>query len=125
LGHNHPAVNARVAEAMQAIDLIGAGTIELEIELAKKICQHVPSAEKVLFCNSGSEATYEAVRLARAVTGRKKIIKFQGCYHGWHDSLAMNVITPPERLGQRDPLSAGSLAEVLEQTLICSFNDLD
>ena len=125
LGHNYEAVNERVRCVMEQIDLVGNGTTELEIELAEKICHHVPSAEKVLFCNSGSEATYEAVRLARAVTGRKKIIKFQGCYHGWHDSLAMNVITPPERLGQRDPLSAGSLAEVLEQTLICSFNDLD
>jgi glutamate-1-semialdehyde 2,1-aminomutase len=125
LGHNYPAVNARVAEAMRTIDLIGSGTIELEIELARKVCQHVPSAERVLFCNSGSEATYQAVRLARAVTGRKKLIKFQGCYHGWHDSVATNVISTAANTGRPDPLSAGSLGEVLEHTLVCRFNDLD
>src|SRR2546425_1769863 len=125
LGHSYEPVNRRVAEAMQTLDPLGMGTTELEIRLARKICQHVPSAEEVLFCNSGSEATYQAIRLARAVTGRMKIIKFQGCYHGWHDSVAMNVITPAERLGTRQPLSAGSLPEVIEQTLICTFNSLD
>jgi glutamate-1-semialdehyde 2,1-aminomutase len=90
LGHNFEFVSRRVREAMEKIDLIGVGTTEIEIELAKKICKLVPSAEKVLFCNSGSEATYSAIRLARAVTGRRKLIKFQGCYHGWHDSVAMN-----------------------------------
>lgn len=125
LGHNFEAVNRRVAEVMQAIDLLGTGTTELEIELARKICQHVPSAQKVLFCNSGSEATYQAIRLARAVTGRKKIMKFQGCYHGWHDSVAMNVISLPERLGQKDLLSAGSLPEATDNTIVCSFNRLE
>lgn len=125
LGHNFEAVNRRVQQAMQDVDLLGIGTTEPEIALAQKICKHVPSAEKVLFTNSGSEATYEAIRLARAITGRKKIIKFQGCYHGWHDSVAMNVITPAERLGTRHPLSVGSLPEVIEQTLICTFNSLD
>lgn len=125
LGHNFASVNKRVQDAMERIDLVGTGTTDLEIELAQKICQHIPSAEKVLFCNSGSEATYAAVRLARAVTGRKKIIKFQGCYHGWHDYLAMNVISPADKLGTKDPLSAGSLPEVLDQTLVCEFNDLE
>jgi glutamate-1-semialdehyde 2,1-aminomutase len=125
LGHNHPEVNGRVAKAMQELDLLGAGTTEYEIELARKICEHVPSAERVLFCNSGSEATYQALRLARAVTGREKIIKFQGCYHGWHDSVAMNVITPAGRIGRPDPLSDGSLRAVTEKTLVCAFNDLE
>ena len=125
LGYNDDAVDAAVSRAVKDIGLIGVGTTEKEIQLAKKICQHVPSAERVLFCNCGSEATYAAIRLARAVTGRKKIIKFQGAYHGWHDYLAMNVISAPEKLGERDPLSAGSLPEAIEQTLICSFNDLD
>ncbi len=125
LGHNFEAVNRRVRKAMDTIDLIGSGTTEIEIELAQKICQHIPSAEKVLFCNSGSEATYDAVRLARAVTGRTKLIKFQGCYHGWHDYLAMNVITSAEKLGGRDPLSAGSLSEALDHTIVCQFNNLD
>jgi len=125
LGHNFPAVNSKVAEAMQEIDLVGVGTTELEIELARRICKHIPSAERVLFCNSGSEATYHAIRLARAVTGRKKIIKFQGCYHGWHDAVALNVLSPTEKLGRRDPLSAGSLDEVLRNTIVCEFNDLE
>jgi len=125
LGHNFPEVNQRVQEVMERIDLVGVGQTDVEIELARKICEHIPSAEKVLFCNSGSEATYGAVRLARAVTGRKKLIKFQGCYHGWHDYLAMNVITPAEKLGMRDPLSAGSLDEALRATLICEFNNLE
>ncbi len=125
LGHNYDAVNERVARALGEIDLMGVGSTEIETRLAKKICQHVPCAEKVLFCNSGTEATYSAVRLARALTGRKKIIKFQGAYHGWHDYLAMNVTSPADKLGKHDPLSAGSLPEALEHTLICAFNDLD
>jgi glutamate-1-semialdehyde 2,1-aminomutase len=125
LGHNHPVVNARVKETLETLDLFGAGTTELEIELARRICAHVPSAEMVLFTNSGSEATYSAIRLARAATARKRLIKFQGCYHGWHDAVLMNVISAPEKLGSRDPISAGSLSETLEQTLVCPFNDLD
>jgi glutamate-1-semialdehyde 2,1-aminomutase len=125
LGHNYPVVNARVKQVLDRLDLMGAGTTDLEIELARRICAHVPSAEKVLFTNSGSEATYSAIRLARAATGRKRIIKFQGCYHGWHDSVLMNVISPAERLGCRDPHSAGSLTEVMENTLVCPFNSLD
>src|SRR5690242_3094843 len=68
LGHCHPDVNRRAASAMAGIDLVGVGSSELEAELAEKIVRHLPSAEKVLFCNSGSEATYMAVRLARAAT---------------------------------------------------------
>jgi glutamate-1-semialdehyde 2,1-aminomutase len=123
LGHCHPEVNARIWQAMQTLDLIGAGTTSQEAELASRLVRHIPSAEAVLFCNSGSEATYHAVRLARAVTGRRRIVKFQGCYHGWHDYLLMNVITPAERMGHRDPLSAGMLAEAVEATTVLPFND--
>jgi glutamate-1-semialdehyde 2,1-aminomutase len=125
LGHCYEAVTRRVGEIIEQIDLVGVGTTELEIKLGEKVCDHIPSAEKALFCNSGSEATYEAVRLARAATGRKKLIKFQGCYHGWHDYLAMNVISLPERLGKADPLSAGSLPEAISQTIVCDFNRLE
>lgn len=118
-------MNRRVREMMEKIDLIGAGATEIEIELAQKICELIPSAEQVLFCNSGSEATYSAIRLARAVTGRHKLIKFQGCYHGWHDSVAMNTISPADKLGKQDPFSAGSMVEVLNHTLVCEFNSLD
>ncbi|MBM4436684.1 MAG: aspartate aminotransferase family protein [Actinobacteria bacterium] len=124
LGHCHPAVAAAVAEQQRTIDLIGVGATELEIDAAEKIVQHVPSAEQVLFCTSGSEATYHAVRLARAVTGRQKVIKFQGCYHGWHDYLLQNVITPRERLGQPDPLSAGMLPAAIEAVIVLDINDV-
>ena len=99
LGHNHPLVNQAVHDAMSQLDIIGAGVTEAEIRLAETITRHVPSAERVLFTNSGSEATYAALRLARAVTGRQKIVKFQGTYHGWHDAVLMNVISPADRVG--------------------------
>ncbi len=125
LGHNHPRVNAAVRAVMERCDLIGAGVTEIEIELAEKIAQHVPCAERVILANSGSEATYYALRLARAITGRKKIVKFQGTYHGWHDAVLMNVISPPEKIGQKDPLSLGMLPEVIDQTIILPFNDIE
>ncbi len=106
-------------------DLYGISTTELEVELAKKVVAHVPSVEQVLFCCTGSEATFHAVRLARAATGRRKLVKFQGCYHGWHDYLLRNVLSAPELVGQRDPVSAGMLDEAVDNTLVCDFNDLE
>jgi glutamate-1-semialdehyde 2,1-aminomutase len=124
LGHNHPNVTEKVIEAVRQIDLIGAGVTELEIALAEKIVQHVPAAEQVLLCNTGSEANYHAIRLARAVTGRRRLIKFQGCYHGIHDELLMNIITPAEKVGSIDPGSAGMLPETVAQTIVLPFNDV-
>ena len=125
LGHNHPVVNAAVHAAIDRIDIIGAGVTDIEVELAERIVQHVPCAERVLLTNSGSEATYAALRLARAVTGRNKIIKFQGTYHGWHDAVLMNVISAPDKIGQYDPLSLGMLPEVIKNTIILPFNDVE
>ncbi|WP_308636455.1 aspartate aminotransferase family protein [Paenibacillus silvisoli] len=125
LGHNHPYVNGKVIEALGRTDLYGVGTTDLEIELAKKITKHMPSAEQVLFCNSGSEATYHAIRLSRAITGAKKLIKFQGCYHGWHDYVARNMLSAWDKIGTRDPGSAGMMDEAIDNTLICTFNDLN
>ncbi len=123
LGHNHPAVNEAVAQAMTGVDLTGVGTTELEIRLAEKVVEHVPSAEMALIFGSGTEATYLAQRLARAATGRTKLIKFQGCFHGWHDYLLMNIISPPEKIGLKDPASAGMLPEAIENTIVLPFND--
>ena len=123
LGHNHPKVNAAAREAMETVDLMGVGVTEGEVMLAEKLAQHVPSAERALLTNSGSEATYAALRLARAVTGREGVIKFQGTYHGWHDAVLMNVITPKEKMGQKDPLSLGMLQETVDKTIILPFND--
>jgi glutamate-1-semialdehyde 2,1-aminomutase len=124
LGHNHPRVNQAVIEAMQQLDLIGTGAHEYEITVCRKIVEHVPSAEMVGLVNSGSEATHHAIRLARAATGRLDLLKFQGCYHGWHDYLLMNIISPAEKLGHKDPASAGMLPEALEHTSVVDFNDL-
>jgi glutamate-1-semialdehyde 2,1-aminomutase len=125
LGHCHPAVNAAVRDSIDRVDIIGAGVTEGEVELAETIARHVPSAERVMLTNSGSEATFAALRLARAVTGRSAILKFQGTYHGWHDAVLMNVISAPDRIGQPDPLSAGMLQSTIDQTVIVPFNDAD
>jgi glutamate-1-semialdehyde 2,1-aminomutase len=125
LGHNNPKVNKFVKETMDEIDFIGVGGMEMETRVAEKIVLHVPSAEKVLLCTSGSEATYHALRLARAHTRRKKIIKFQGCYHGWHDAILTNVLSAPDKLGKLDPHSKGILPEVLSNTIVVDFNDLE
>ncbi len=125
LGHSHPAVNARVAEAMRETVLFGVGVTEAEVALARKVVQHVPSVEQVVVCNSGSEATYHAIRLARGVTGREKIVKFQGLYNGFHDYVLRNVLSPADRVGRRDPQSKGMLEAAVDATLVCRFNDLD
>ncbi len=85
----------------------------------------MPSAEQVVVCNSGSEATYHAIRLARGTTGREKIVKFQGCYNGFHDYVLRNVLSPPELVGRRDPQSKGMLEAAIDATLVCAFNDID
>ena len=125
LGHCYSKVDSRVVETLGKLDIVGLGATELEIALARKLREHVPSAEAVHFCNSGSEATYNAVRLSRAVTGRKKLVKFQGCYHGWHDYLCMNIITPADKIGKPDPGSAGMMPEAIENTLVLTFNSVD
>lgn len=125
LGHNDPVVNEAVRKATTNIDLMGVGVTEHEIQLAEKLNEYVPSAERVLLANSGSEATYAALRLARAVSGKSYIVKFQGTYHGWHDAVAMNVITPAERMGSKDLLSLGMLQDTVDRTLILPFNDCD
>ncbi|HLB03403.1 MAG TPA: aspartate aminotransferase family protein [Gaiellaceae bacterium] len=125
LGHNDPDVDAAVAAAARSVGLMGVGVTPVEIELAERLVELVPSIEKVLLTATGSEATFHALRLARTVTGRRHVIKFQGCYHGWHDSVAMNVISPAERVGGKDPLSGGILPEVLDATIVLPFNDAD
>jgi glutamate-1-semialdehyde 2,1-aminomutase len=125
LGHNDPDVDAAVGATARSVGLMGVGVSEVEVELAERICELVPSAERVLLTETGSEATFHALRVARAATGRRHVIKFQGCYHGWHDSVAMNVISLPENVGRKDPLSKGVLPEVIDATIVCRFNDAD
>ena len=125
LGHNDPDVDRAVAEAASRIDGPGVGVTRSEVELAEQLVDLYPSIEQVLLTSTGSEATFHAIRLSRTATGRRYVLKFQGCYHGWHDSLAMNVISPAERVGALDPLSEGILPEVLDSTLVVPFNDAD
>ncbi|MCQ6557643.1 aspartate aminotransferase family protein [Paenibacillus mendelii] len=125
LGHAYSKVTNFITEALQEQDLFGFGATEYEIRCCEKIVEHVPSAEKVLLTNSGTESTFHAIRVSRAITGRKKIIKFQGCYHGWHDYVARNMLSAKELIGKRDPGSAGMLDEAVDSTLVCRYNDLD
>jgi glutamate-1-semialdehyde-2,1-aminomutase len=124
LGHNDPDVDAAVANALSPVDLIGIGITRPEVELAELVCSVIPSAEQMIACTSGSEATFHAVRLSRAITGRRLVVKVQGGYHGWHDAVARNVISPPDLAYGLDPMSSGILPETLDSTLIAEFNDL-
>ncbi|HLS73054.1 MAG TPA: aspartate aminotransferase family protein [Actinomycetaceae bacterium] len=124
LGHSDERVNTAVSRAMADIDLVGVGTTELEVEAAELIVDAIPSAEMVITTMSGSESTFQAVRLARGATGRPYILKFQGCFHGSYDAIARNVISPPELAWKRDPNSSGILDDAIDHTLIAEFNDL-
>lgn len=124
LGHSDERVNDAVTRAIADIDLVGLGTTELEVEAAQLIVDAIPSAEMVITTMSGSEATFQAVRLARGATGRPYILKFQGCFHGSYDALARNVISSPERAWKRDPNSSGILDDAVDHTLVAEFNDL-
>lgn len=124
LGHGDERVNDAVTRAIADIDLVGLGTTELEVEAAQLIVDAIPSAEMVVSTMSGSEATFQAVRLARGATGRPYILKFQGCFHGSYDALARNVISTPDLAWKRDPNSSGILDDAVDHTLIAEFNDL-
>lgn len=124
LGHNDPDVNRAVREALETLDNPGFGVTDNEVAVAERIISHIDSVDKVVLVNSGSEATFYALRLARAATGRRKIVKFEGAYHGWHDSVALNSGTPADQVGTRVPFSTGILPEVVAETEIATWNDL-
>jgi glutamate-1-semialdehyde 2,1-aminomutase len=118
LGHGHPAiVHAIQEQAGKGLHL--GGCHELEVTWAELVCRLVPCAEKVRFTNSGSEAVHLAARLARAWTGRPKIVKLDGHFHGWHDTLLVAVDPPFSALPSR-----GVPAEVVESILTCPQNDV-
>ena len=100
LGHNHPEVNAAVERVLRdGTSLFGVNTTAMEGELADLICQSVPFADQVGVLNTGSEATYQAIRAARAYTSRDHIIVMQGGYNGWHNDVACNLMTPIAEIG--------------------------
>ena len=121
LGHAAPAVVSAVQAAAAEGLSFGAPTA-VETELAKLVCQLVPSIELVRMVSSGTEATMSAIRLARGYTGRDKIIKFEGCYHGHSDSLLMKAGSGALTLGV--PTSAGVPAALAAYTLTLNYNDL-
>ncbi|RCR68699.1 aspartate aminotransferase family protein [Larkinella punicea] len=134
LGHNDPDINEAVRQALgEQTVLMGAGPTDLEGQFAELFCNSVPSVESLQITSTGSEATYHAMRIARAVTGRDHVIVIQGGYNGWHNDVACNVISSLADVGPRvspgeypfDALSAG-IPEVHKSLVhIINYNDLD
>lgn len=122
LGHNHPAIREAVERAVQDGLSYGAPT-EREVEIAQLMVELVPHIEMVRMVNSGTEAVMSALRLARGATGRDKIIKFEGCYHGHSDCMLVNAGS--SALAGGHPSSAGVPEGAAKDTLTAQFNDLD
>ena len=122
LGHAHPEVNAALVDAVQRGTSFGAPT-ELELQMARAVMRCLPSLEMVRMVNSGTEATMSAIRLARAYTGRTKIIKFIGCYHGHNDNLLVKAGSGATDMGVPD--SPGVPSSVAANTISVPFNDLE
>lgn len=122
LGHAHPEVIEAVADIIHKGLSFGAPT-EIETRMADRVCELMPSIEMVRMVSSGTEATMSAIRLARGFTGRDKIVKFEGCYHGHSDSLLVKAGSGALTLGE--PSSPGVPAALAEHTITLSYNDLD
>ncbi|MDD5412842.1 MAG: glutamate-1-semialdehyde 2,1-aminomutase, partial [Methylobacter sp.] len=120
LGHAHPEVIAAVKHAAEKGLSFGAPT-EIETQMARRVCELVPSIELVRMVSSGTEATMSAIRLARGYTGRDKIVKFEGCYHGHSDSLLVKAGSGALTFGV--PSSPGVPAAVAENTITLTYND--
>lgn len=133
LGHNDPYVTEAVQKTLaDGHSLYGSGTTDLEGQLAEAICGCAPFLERVAIFNSGSEATYQALRLARAATARDHVIVVQGGYNGWHNDVACNLMTPLSEVGPRIaggeypflPISAGIPLDHQHLVHPVNFNDL-
>ncbi|MBB5215815.1 glutamate-1-semialdehyde 2,1-aminomutase [Parapusillimonas granuli] len=122
LGHAHPEVIRAVQEA--AVDGLSFGApTEAEIEIAEAIAARIPSIEKLRLVSSGTEATMSAIRLARGYTGRSRIVKFEGCYHGHADSLLVKAGSGMLTFG--NPTSSGVPVEFIQHTLVLDYNKLE
>lgn len=130
LGHRHPVVTRAVSEAIAEYGTCPGLPYELEIEAAKKVVDAVPGIDMVRFTNSGSEAVGTAVRLARAYTGRRVVIRFEGHYHGWQDTVYWSNHVDPAAAGPADrprPVAAGPGVplELADTLIVLSWNDPD
>ncbi len=121
VGHSHPAVLQAVQDVIKNGLGFGAPT-HIETEMADRVCELVPSVELVRMVNSGTEATMSAIRLARGFTGRDKIVKFEGCYHGHSDSLLVKAGSGALTLGV--PTSPGVPAALAEHTITLDYNNI-
>ena len=119
-GHNHPVIRKAIAAALENGTSFGTPN-PYEVEMAELIVKFVPSIQKVRMCNSGTEATMSAIRLARGFTKRDKIIKFAGCYHGHSDSLLIKAGSGALTHGSPD--SAGVPASFAQETIVLPYND--
>src|SRR3989338_8214291 len=122
LGHNHPAVVEAIEKTLQDGTSFGA-PCPLEIELAELVIKALPSVEKVRFVSSGTEATMSAIRLARGYTGRKVVVKFDGCYHGHADSFLVKAGSGVITLGI--PGSPGVPEDIVKNTVSIPYNNLE
>ena len=131
LGYSHPEVSEAVAKATEEWGTFVGVPHEHELALAERLTEIVPCAEMVALCGGGgSDSLYHSVRIARAATGREKVIKVESGYHGWHDDLAVSTAAPNptsnfERLPRPQPISAGSLKSTTDAVVVVSINDLD
>jgi len=121
-GHNHPKIRQKIQETLQNGTSFGAPTV-LENELAELILSNNPYIEQLRFVSSGTEALMSAIRLARGVTKRDKIVKFEGCYHGHSDSMLVNAGSGLVTFGEAS--SAGVPKAISEQTIVLPLNDID
>ena len=124
LGHSHPAVLDAVRQQMEKFQLLGAQH-ELEVQVARKVCEMLPSAELVAFSNTGTEAVQVSLRLARGFTGRRKLIKFEGHYHGWFDNILLSYHPKGRELHSRRavPVSEGQSLSGLRDVCVLPWND--
>jgi len=126
-GHSHPRIAEAVQKQAQEGTMLGTA-VELEVELAKKFKQFVPTSDMVVFANGGTDATSNAVRIARAATGKDLILKFEGHYHGQHDYAMVSVEAPPVVAGMEEyprslPYSAGIPSLVLDTVVVSPWNN--
>ena len=130
MGHSDQEVNRAVLDTIHDTGVQFAQPHRLEVELTKKLQELIPGADKSALCNAGTDALQLAVRLARTHTGRSKVVKFEGAYHGWSDGLAISTNPDPDVAGtmsdlQAVPDTSGTLPSILQDTIVIPYNDLD